>query len=58
MNHSLNNWGTTKYQDACKLWPHPIPDDHDFDKLESTLSEDVFTEVTAFLGKCSLEKKL
>lgn len=31
-------------------WPHPTPKDNDLDKLKSTLSEETYTQITAFLG--------
>lgn len=32
------------------MWSHPTIEDHNFEKLESTQSEDTFTKITAFLG--------
>lgn len=32
------------------MWPHPIPGDHDYNKFESTLSEDASTQAAAFLA--------
>ena len=33
-----------------KLWLHPTPGEHDLNKLKSTLTENVSTQVTAFLA--------
>lgn len=38
------------------MCPHPTHEDHDFNKLESTLSKDVSTQFTAFLGEGLLRK--
>ena len=32
------------------LWPHPTPGGHDLNNLESTLPQDVSTQVSAFLA--------
>ena len=32
------------------LWPHPTSWDHDFHKFLSTLPDDAFTQVSAFLA--------
>lgn len=32
------------------MWPYPTPEEHDFDKLESTLYEVAFAKVTALLA--------
>lgn len=37
------------------MWPHPTPEDNDFNEFESSLSEVAFTKVIAFLGKWFLE---
>lgn len=32
------------------MWSHPTTEDHNFEKLESTQSEETFTKITAFLA--------
>lgn len=32
------------------MWSHPTIEDHNFEKLESTQSENTFTKITAFLA--------
>lgn len=41
-----------KYKNSTPgLWPHPIPGDHDLNKLESLLPKDASTEVAAIIVK-------
>lgn len=39
-------------------WLHPIPKNHDLHKLESTLPEDAFKNVSAFMTKSVSEKRI
>lgn len=39
-----------------QLWPHSTFRDHDFHNFESTLPEDAFIKVSAFLGRWFLKK--
>jgi len=39
------------------LWPHLTTRDNDLNKLESTLSEDASTQVSAFLAKWFLRRR-